>query len=177
MKKRSRATWLPVIIMTAMSLDPGGLRALPLPARSPQTNHPDASKPADDDVAKVEPLDFTEQVVKDVLGKLQRAVEGRRLSQVLEVFDSESKDNYADLQGQLKALFQKYDTIQIRYHVLQVTSDKSLGFVIADVDIDATASDDSQLPLRRSTQVRLQTRLGPDGWKIVGFKPADLFAE
>jgi hypothetical protein len=149
-----------------------------MPRQSSQAPPADASKPPTDEAAaQVQSLDFTEQVVRDVLSRLQGAIEGRKLSQVSEVFDSESAENYAALRNQFTAFFQHYDVIQFRYHILQVTSDKNLGFVTAEIDMEAAPADDSQVPLRRSTQVRFEMRLLPSGWKVVAFKPAGFFAE
>jgi hypothetical protein len=98
------------------------------------------------------------------------------LNQVLAIFDPE-KPNYANLRDQFIAFFQRYDVIQFRYQVLQVTSEKDHAFVICDIDLDATPSDNSQVALRRSVQMRFQMKLSPRGWRVTGFKPDDFFAQ
>jgi formate dehydrogenase maturation protein FdhE len=125
----------------------------------------------------VQPLTLTEQVVRDVLEPLQRGIEEHSTAQVLAVFDQQETPNYAQLRDQMRAFFSQNATVRFRYKVLQVTAEKDHGFAIAEIDMAATPADETQLGVQRSTQMRFQIKLGPKGWKLVGFKPADFFTQ
>ena len=43
--------------------------------------------------------------------------------------------------------------------------------------MEATPADPSQITLRRDTQMRFRLTLGRKGWRLVGFAPADFFAQ
>lgn len=178
MTKRSLTSWLGVIslgVSLHLTALPRIAAAMPPQVQSSQS-HSDGSEQTDSDAAKPQSLDLTEEVVRDVLSSLQHAIEGRNLNQMLAIFDPQ-KPNYAELRDQFMAFFQRYDVIQFRYQVLQVTSEKDHAFVICDIDLDATPSDNSQVALRRSVQMRFQMKLSPRGWRVTGFKPDDFFAQ
>jgi len=178
MTKGSQTSWLGVIFL-GVSLNLAAMpRIAPTMPAQPQSQAPqsDRSDQADRDATKPQSLDLTEEVVRDVLSRLQHAIEGRNLNQLLAVFDPQ-KPHYADLHDQFMAFFQRYGVIQFRYQVLQVTSEKDHAFVICDIDIDATPSDESQVALRRSAQMRFQMKISPKGWKVTGFKPDDFFSQ
>src|SRR5271166_1726491 len=138
-------------------------------APSPEQDQPDASGQ--------QPLTVTEQVIRDVLEPLQRGIEEHRPAQVLAIFDDHDTPDYAQLRDQMRAFFSQYETIRFRYKVLQVTSEKDHGFAIAEIDMAATPADETQLAVQRTTQMRFQMKLGAKGWKLVGFKPSDFFAQ
>ena len=125
----------------------------------------------------LQPLTLTEQVVRDVLEPLQRGIEEHSAAQVLAVFDEQDTPDYARLRDQMRAFFSQNASVRFRYKLLQVTAEKDSGFAIAEVDMAATPADETQLAVQRSTQMRFHIKLGPKGWKLVGFKPADFFTQ
>jgi hypothetical protein len=131
----------------------------------------------DTELPAAQPLDLTDQVVRDILSHLQRGIETHNASRVLVIFDQQSMPNYDEVRNQLSAFFRYYDTIQFRYQVLQVMAEKDHGFATADIDMDATPGEYSQVPVRRTLQIRFQLKLTPKGWKVIGFTPGDLFAQ
>jgi hypothetical protein len=135
------------------------------------------SEPARPDASSQQPLDLTEQVIHDVLEPLQAGMTGHSLRQVLATLDREDMPGYAQVRDQLAAFFRQYEAVRFRYKVLQVTADKDHGFAMAEVDLEAQSVDRNQVPAQRSTQMRFQIKLGPKGWKIVGFQPSDFFAQ
>lgn len=137
---------------------------------------PSAPEPDRPDSAS-QPLDLTEQVIRDVLEPLQAGMTGHSLRQVLTTLDRENMPGYAQQRDQLAAFFRQYDEVRFRYKVLQVTADKDRGFAMAEVDMEAQSFVTNQVPLQRSTQMRFQLKLGPKGWKIIGFQPGDFFAQ
>jgi hypothetical protein len=124
-----------------------------------------------------QPLTITEQVIRDVLEPLQRGIEEHNAGEVLGVFDAQETSDYARLRDQMRAFLSEYETLRFRYKVLQVTSEKDHGSAIAEVDMAAKPMNETRMAVQRSTQMSFQLKLGPKGWKLVGFKPADFFAQ
>jgi hypothetical protein len=121
--------------------------------------------------------DLDDQVIRDVFGPLQRGMEGHNIEQVLAIFDQQQMTDYAQVRDQLRAFFDQYDAIRFRYQLLQVTSDRNHGSATAEIEMEATPADPSQVTLRRDTQMRFHLNLGGKGWRLVGFAPADFFAQ
>ncbi len=120
-------------------------------------------------------LTLSDLVVQQILEPLQTGMQTQNIQLVLSVFDKKELNSYSDLQGQLLAFFQQFDEVNFRYRLLQVTADKEHGSATADMEMDALPYGSTQVPVRRSVQMRLQLKLGPKGWKIVGFTPSDFF--
>jgi len=127
--------------------------------------------------ADTQPLTLTEQVIRDALEPLQRGIQEHSAAQVLAVFDQQETPDYAQLRDQMRAFFSQNSSVRFRYKVLQVAAEKDHGFAIAEIDMAATPVDETQLGVQRSTQMRFEIKLGPKGWKLVGFKPADFFTQ
>ncbi|HEX8811841.1 MAG TPA: hypothetical protein VF742_07595 [Terracidiphilus sp.] len=142
-----------------------------------QAQHSPPPEQEEGNASSEQPLTLTEQVIRDVLEPLQRGIQEHALAQVLAIFDQQQTPDYAQLRDQLRAFFQQYEAVRFRYKVLQVTSEKDRGFAIAEIDIAATPADETQLAVQRTTQMRFQMTLGTKGWKLVGFKPSDFFAQ
>ena len=130
----------------------------PPPAAAPDKSQPPAE----------EELDLNDQVIRDVFGPLQRGMQGHNLYQVLAIFDQQGTPDYAQIRDQLRAFFYGYDEIRFRYQLLQVTSDKDHASAVAEVQMDATPADPSQVTLRRETQMRFRMNLGPQGLEAGG---------
>ncbi len=124
-----------------------------------------------------QPLDLQEAVARDVLEPLRAGIQTRNLKQVLAVFDAESVPDFPQLRDQFKALLDSYAVMQFRYKILQASSDDGHASLTCELDLDATPLDDGQVPLRHSTQLRLQLKLTPKGWRILAFTPSDFFAQ
>ena len=151
---------------------PGGTTQLLAQNQQPPAPAPDQAQPSGE-----EKLDLNDEVIRDVFGPLQRAIEGHNLDQVLAIFDQQGTPDYAQVRDQLRAFFDQYDAIRFRYQLLQVTSDKNHGSAVAEIEMDATPADPSLVTLRRDIQMRFHLDLGRKGWKLVGFSPADFFAQ
>ena len=151
------------------------LASLPARATDPNTQEkaPEAATPADQPPA--EPVDFSDEVVRDVLTNLQRGIETHDLDRVLEIFDQQNMKDYAQFRDQMVAFFRRYDSVRIRYQLLQVTPDKDQGFAVADIDMDADPSDLLPTIQRRSTQMRFQMKRVAKGWKVIALRPSDFF--
>ena len=145
--------------------------------QSAAQNQPEPPREPEPPASSTQPLTLTEQVLRDVLEPLQRGIEEHNPNQVLSVFDSQETPDYARLRDQIRAFFRQYEAIRFRYKVLQVSSEKDRGSVIADVDMAATPMDETRMGVQRSTQMSFQLKLADKGWKLVGFKPSDFFSQ
>jgi hypothetical protein len=145
----------------------------------PQEKQPEAAtatQPAGEPAPPAtQPIDLSDEVVRDVLTNLQRGIEGHNIDRVMEIFDQQNMKDYAQFHDQMVAFFRRYDSVKFRYQLLQVTSDKDASFAIVDIDMDADPSDILPTEQRSSTQMRFQMKRGPKGWKVVALRPADFF--
>ncbi len=121
-------------------------------------------------------LTLTEQLIRGVFQPLQNGMQTRNIQMVLSIFDKKELTGWADLQAQLNAFFQQYDSVNFRYQILQVTAEKDRGSATAEIEMDALPYNFGQIPSRRSVQMRFQIKLGAKGWKVSGFSPADFFS-
>src|SRR5450755_3616402 len=122
-----------------------------------------------------QPIDLSDEVVRDVLTNLQRGIEGHDIDRVMEIFDQQNMKDYAQFHDQMVSFFRRYDSVKLRYQLLQVATDKDGSFAIVDIDMDADPSDILPTQQRRSTQMRFQMKRGSMGWKVVALRPADFF--
>src|SRR5664279_4324552 len=111
----------------------------------PQEKQPEAAtaaQPAGEPAPPAPPaIDLSDEVVRDVLTNLQRGIEGHDIDRVMEIFDRQNMKDYAQFHDQMVAFFRRYDSVNFRYQLLQVTSDKDASFAIVDLDMDADPSD------------------------------------
>jgi len=116
-----------------------------------------------------------DQLVQQVLEPLRTGMQAQNLDSVLALFDKQELDNYADLQAHLQAFFQNFAQIDLRYQLLQAAADKDRASATVEMQMDALPYEPTQIAVRRSTQMRFQLKLGPNGWKIAGITPPDFF--
>ena len=145
-------------------------------ASSPKTQENQATTAQDEPTDQPVPaIDLSDEVVRDVLTGLQRGIETHDLDRVLDSFDPQNMKGYSQFRAQMATFFLRYDSVKFRYQLLQVSSDKDLGFAIADLDMDADPYDILPTQQRRSAQMRFQMKRGPKGWKVIAMQPADFF--
>jgi hypothetical protein len=167
-------TYRSALQRSAGDIESSGSQMIQLWAQNQQSPvpGPDQAQPPGE-----EKVDLNDQVIRDVFGPLQRGMESHNLEKVLAIFDQQQTTDYAQLRDRLRAFFDQYDTIRFRYQLLQATSDNKHGSAIAEIELEATPADPSQITLRRDTQMRFRMSLGSKGWRLVGFAPADFFAK
>ena len=117
-----------------------------------------------------------DDVIQQVLEPLKTGLETQNIQLILSVFDKQELNSYSQLQGQLRAFYQQFDQVNFRYQLLQVSSEKDRATAVVDVQMDALPYDTTQVPVRRSAQMRLELKRSGKGWKIAGFAPADFFS-
>ncbi len=118
---------------------------------------------------------LSDEVIQQVLEPLRTGMETQDIQQVLSIFDKQELSSYADLQGQLKAFFHLYSEVRFRYQILQATAEKDHGSATAEIEMDALPYQITQVPVRRSVQMRFRMKLETKGWKVVAFTPSDFF--
>jgi hypothetical protein len=151
--------------------DPPGLAPV---AGQQQSDKP----PADSSGPSTRPdkgLSLNDQVIQDILEPLRTGMVTHNIQMVLSIFDKKELDGYSDLQGQLQAFNQTYDEVRFRYQILQVTADQGAGSMTAMVEMDALPFGVTQVPTRRSVQMRFQIKLKGEQWKVTSFRPSDFF--
>jgi len=119
-------------------------------------------------------LTLSDQLVQQVLDPLRTGMQAQNIEMVLSVFDKKELNSYSDLQGQLRAFFQQFSEVDLRYQFLQATAENGRGSATVEMQMDALPYD-PVVAVRRSVQMRLQLKLGPKGWKITSFTPSDFF--
>src|SRR5579862_162599 len=120
-------------------------------------------------------LSLSDQLVQQVLEPLRNGMQTQNIQLVLSVFDKQELESYSDLEGQLRAFFQMFDQVDLRYQLLQATADQKQGSATAEMQMDALPYERSLPAARRSAQMRLKLKLGPSGWRIASFTPEDFF--
>ena len=134
-----------------------------------------AAAPAQQAAPAGQDTDVSDQVIQQVLEPLRLGMQTHNIQLVLSVFDKKELDSYSNLQAQLRAFFQQFSEVNLRYQLLQLTAENGRGSLTVEMQMDALPFEATQIAQRRSVQMRLQLKLGPKGWKIAGFTPSDFF--
>jgi len=124
---------------------------------------------------QAEPLTTSDLVIQQILEPLRTGIITQNVKTVLSVFDKNELNGYGDLDGQLHAFFQQFQETSFRYQLMQVTEEKDHGSATVEMEMDALPYETTRTAVRRSVQMRLQLKLGPKGWKVAAFTPADFF--
>lgn len=125
-----------------------------------------------------QPLDLDEAISGDVLEPLQSAIQTQNVMQALSVFDSQSFPAFPQFRDQLRAFLDSYSAVLFRYKILQAsTSEDGRASATCEADLDAKPYDEGRVPVRRSTQLQLQLKQTPKGWRISRLTPDDFFAQ
>lgn len=117
----------------------------------------------------------SDQIIQQVLEPLRTGMQAQNVDLALSVFDKRELNSYSELEANLRALSQQVAQIDLRYQLLQVTAGKDRASATVEMQMDALPYEATQFAVRRSAQMRLQLKLGPKGWKIASFSPADFF--
>jgi hypothetical protein len=145
-------------------------------AQQPRPAAPEAAQTANQPGGQ-QALDLEELIARDVLEPLRDGIQTQNLKEVLSVFDPEAVPQFPQLRDQIRAFLDSHAVLQFRYQILQASSGQGNAAVICQADLDATPRDPGQVPMRRSTQLRLKLKQTPKGWRISAFNPSDFFAQ
>jgi hypothetical protein len=133
-----------------------------------------SQQPAPSPDASQQP-DLSDTIAQQVLEPLQVGMQSQNTQQVLNVFDKDKFADYSNLYSHLQAFFQVFYKVDFRYRLLQVAGQNGHASATAEVQMDALPFEATRIPERRAVQMRLQLTLGPKGWRIASFTPADFF--
>lgn len=142
--------------------------SVPPPAATGKSAKTKKSKPG-----KAIPTEFSEEVVKQVLGEIRQGLQGHNPRQMLTTFDKEKMNGYFALEDRLYSYFNQYESFRAYYHVLQTSTENERGVALVELQIEATPR--SGPSRRREGQVRFEFAAGKNGWQIVNFTPRDFF--
>ncbi|HEY1730166.1 MAG TPA: hypothetical protein VGG15_00360 [Terriglobales bacterium] len=141
-----------------------------------QSQTGEASTPAAQSSSPDDKLNLSDQVIQDVLEPLRTGVETQNVKQILSVFDKHEFSGYGDLEQQLRAFYRQYQQVNFRYQILQAAIERDHASATAEIDMDAMPYTVTEIPARRSVQMRFQLKQEDKGWKIVGFSPSNFFS-
>jgi hypothetical protein len=165
-KSLSAKTLLATLLLAASLFIPAALMGQESTASQPAT---DAQDPT-----AAQPLDLSDELVRDVFMPLQVSLSDRNRDHLLALLDRDAMPDYAQVRDQLAAFVRHYDGIAFRYQLLQATADGDHASALIEANIEALPPM-GIAPERRNQQMRFQLKRGPKGWRIVSFKPADFF--
>lgn len=102
-------------------------------------------------------------------------MQAQNITQVLSVFEPATASNM-DLRSELQAFFRQYSQVQVRYQLLQATTEDDTASATGELQMDALPYSVAQVPERRSVRMRLSLKRESKRWEIVSFIPADFFS-
>jgi hypothetical protein len=117
---------------------------------------------------------FAEADAARVMDAVRQALESGNRSRFLKLFDARRMPGYAAFRDQVAEFFDRYVGFQVQYHLTQITMDRDLGGLMADVVIDALPADKVTPNVRRNAQLRLVLAWDGRWWKIVDWSPRGL---
>ncbi len=141
-----------------------------------QSQAGEAATPAPQSSSPDDKLSLSDEVIQDVLEPLRTGVETQNIKQILSVFDKHDFSGYSDLEQQLRAFYRQYQQINFRYQLLQAAIERDHASATAEIDMDAMPYTVTEIPARRSVQMRFQLKQDGKSWKVVGFSPSNFFS-
>lgn len=149
------------LVVLMLTLCASGAAVEQEPAKPATTNVKDVPVFADADAARV-------------MDGVRQALESASRSRFLKLFDARRMPGYPAFRDQVAEFFERYAGFQVQYHLTQITMDRDLGGLIADVAIDAIPVDGVTPNVRRNAQVRLVVAWDGRSWRIVDWSPRSL---
>lgn len=119
---------------------------------------------------------FTEEDATRVLDDLLQALEAGSQIRLLEMFDAQKMPNYPLFRDQVTEFFEKYESFDVRYHLLQAAREGDHGVVLVDFVIDLVPTDPTAPHVHKQAQLRLVLSSKGKQWKIVDLSPRGLFS-
>jgi hypothetical protein len=148
---------------------------------------PSASQNGQDDIRKQEAKkknkdstdvaseEFSESVAERLVQQLSQGLEDHNARRMLSAFDGDSMDGYVNFQNQIAALFDRYDSFRVHFHIVETSAEGTAGVALVDLEMEESPSS-SDTPVRKNDQLRLEMKRGKKGWKIVDVKPRAFFS-
>lgn len=133
--------------------------------------------------AKAQPGDkdepFSTAVAEQLMRQVGDGLVAHNPDKFLAAFDPDSTPDFSNFAGQLRAFFDKWESIRVHYQILQTAETKcgNAECGVATVQFEMDAEDvQGQLPaMRRGAQLQLNFQRGDKGWKVVDLTPRDIF--
>lgn len=118
---------------------------------------------------------FTDENALSVLDNLQAALQSYNRKKFLAQFNSANMPNFSAFQNEIQALFDRYDSFTVTYHLVESAMQNGKGVALADFGLDATSSENDTLDLRRHTRLRIVVAWTGKEWEIVDLSPTTIF--
>ena len=132
-------------------------------------------KKENNDRVEIAPEEFSESVADGLVQQMSQGLEDHNMRRMLSAFDGDSMDAYVNFQNQIAALFDRYDSFRVHFHITDSRAEGATGVVLVDFEIEEI-SRSSDTPVRKNNQLRLEMKKGKKGWKIVDLKPRVFFS-
>jgi hypothetical protein len=142
---------------------------------TPQAGAGQNKRPGEPAQSKAAAPGFTDEEAISVLDNLQTTLQSYNRKKFLGQFDSSRMPNFSGFQTAIKALFDRYDSFTVTYHLVESAVQNGNGVVLTDFGLDATSSENDTLDLRRHTQLRIVVAWNGKEWKIVELSPRAVF--
>jgi hypothetical protein len=127
------------------------------------------------DSAESEPEEFSESIADALVQQISQGLEDHNMRRMLSAFDGDNMDAYVNFQNQIAALFDRYESFRVHFHITDSRAEGAIGVVLVDFEIEEI-SRASDTPVRKNDQLRLEMKKGKKGWKIVDLKPRAFFS-
>jgi hypothetical protein len=127
------------------------------------------------DRAEISPEEFSESVADVLVQQMSQGLEDHNMRRMLSAFDGDSMDAYVNFQNQVAALFDRYDSFRVHFHISDSRAEGATGVVLVDFEIEEIPRS-ADTPVRKNDQLRLKMKKGKKGWKIVDLKPRAFFS-
>jgi hypothetical protein len=127
------------------------------------------------DSTEVASEEFSESVAERLVQQLSQGLEDHNARRMLSAFDGDSMDGFLNFQNQIAALFDRYDSFRVHFHIFETSAEGTAGVALVDLEIEEIPLS-SNTPVRKNDQLRLEMERGKKGWKIVDVKPRAFFS-
>jgi hypothetical protein len=124
--------------------------------------------------AELSPEPFSIAVADRVLGAFRDAILAHDRSHVLALFDRDRMPSYSEFAANLGPFFDRYESLRVRYHILQVSEEANTAVV--EVTLEAATANSGPPPVRHDAPVRFSFEPAGKDWKIAATEPGDVFA-
>lgn len=118
---------------------------------------------------------FTDGDAANIMDRFRQALESNNQRGLLKLFDPARLPDYPAFRDQVEQFFDRNDAFQVQYRITQVSNEENFGVVLAEFQLEATASGGSPPSLRRRVQLRLVLAWDGKQWKVVDLAPRALF--
>ena len=146
------------------------------PDASPGQQQPQPAKENKDKGSLNDAEAFSTAVASNVLNDLRNGLEGHNPRRMLSAFDADKMEGYLEFQGQIQALFNRYESFRLYFHIAESDGEGAKGVALVDIQLEEIPRGATSPPVRKNAQMRFELERGRKGWKIVDLNPRNFFS-